>query len=381
MTDIQAILSKKGEKTSGLIKSQLEGYEFILDLATGKREFTEAWIRELHQVLCKSQETYSVHTPQGPMEQALPLGEYKKLPNHVLISDGIVHSYAPVDMVGAEMNRLLKIVKTPNFNQLHPVIQAVYLHYGFVCIHPFSDGNGRVARALASVFLYRSNSIPFLVLSEDRTEYLNSLEAADKGNYNEIIEFTMDRCFNAIDFIDISIKSGSKVDINTSLDKLKSFFKTKGGFSHESVDRAAARLMDEFYNLLTNSFDDLKKTEFFDVVEIRRVNHAYTPISSGHRMFISGNGLSLSIQLTSKKPNQVTMPLQLQIHIPKDCDVNDDFIILNSINSENLNARINEILFNIKPSLKFKLEIFTKSVLDDLVERLVDAIKKLVDKK
>ena len=47
-TDVQAVLAKKGKETENLIKSQLEGYDFVLDFATGKRTLTEAWIRELH---------------------------------------------------------------------------------------------------------------------------------------------------------------------------------------------------------------------------------------------------------------------------------------------------------------------------------------------
>jgi Fic family protein len=56
-------------------------------------------------------------------------------------------------------------------------------HYAFVAIHPFADGNGRVARALASVFTYRAYSVPVLILAESRNDYLTNLEAADRSNH------------------------------------------------------------------------------------------------------------------------------------------------------------------------------------------------------
>jgi Fic family protein len=48
---------EKGEKVLGYIKAQLEAYEYILDIATKKTPLTEKAIRELHEVMCKNQDT------------------------------------------------------------------------------------------------------------------------------------------------------------------------------------------------------------------------------------------------------------------------------------------------------------------------------------
>lgn len=170
-------LDEKGSKVRSLIESQLEAYDLVLDAATKKIEITEAFIRRLHEVLCKSQETYLVQTEIGVQEQALPLGEYKHLPNHVRKQDGSIHSYCPVDMVPPEMYKFCEAIRSDLFKSVHAVLQASFVHYAFVVIHPFADGNGRVARALASIFYYRAASIPLMILSDNRREYFSSLRS------------------------------------------------------------------------------------------------------------------------------------------------------------------------------------------------------------
>lgn len=186
-------LDEKGENVRALFEAQLEAYELVLDAVTKKLPITEAWIRALHEKVCAGQQTYRVWTDQGWQEQELPRGAYKSHPNHVRLTDGSIHPYAPVDRVSAEMYRLLEQIRTPGFESAHPIAQASYLHYGFVVIHPFADGNGRVARALASVFFYRALSIPFLVFANQRTSYFDALHLADLGNRRPILVFFRDR--------------------------------------------------------------------------------------------------------------------------------------------------------------------------------------------
>lgn len=177
----ETLVDKKGQRVRTLIEAQLDAYDSVLDLATKRRPVTEAWIRGLHAEICRGQKTYMVQTERGPQEQQLPLGEYKNLPNHVRGRDGEMHSYAPADSTPDEMHRLCEELRSEAFVNAHPVLQASYAHYAFVVVHPFADGNGRVARALASVYTYRSHSIPLLVLVDNRNEYISALEAADRG--------------------------------------------------------------------------------------------------------------------------------------------------------------------------------------------------------
>ncbi len=186
-------LEEKGANVRELFEAQLEAYELVIDAVTRKLPFSEAWIRALHEKVCAGQATYRVLTDQGYQEQELPKGSYKTQSNHVRLADGAIHPYAPVDQVPAEMYRLLEQLRAPAFENASAAAQASYIHYAFVVIHPFADGNGRVARALASVFFYRAHSIPFLVFANQRMSYFDALHRGDLGQARPLLTFFLDR--------------------------------------------------------------------------------------------------------------------------------------------------------------------------------------------
>ena len=194
-------LAAKGERVRRLFEAQLRGYELARDLGLSDVPITEAWIRQLHTELAQGVDTYRVLTPQGWQEQALPKGAYKRLPNHVLQQDGTRHAYAPVDRVPDEMQRLVAQLRTPEFEQAHPVFQAAYAHYALVVVHPFADLNGRAARALASTFLLRAQQIPLVIFADQRDWYLDVLNAADQEDYQAFVGFILRCTFRAIDEI------------------------------------------------------------------------------------------------------------------------------------------------------------------------------------
>jgi Fic family protein len=70
-----------------------------------------------------------------------------------------VHYQAPSpDQVKTEMDKFLHW-----FNQdvqIDPVLKSAVAHFWFIIIHPFDDGNGRIARAISDLFLARSDDSP-----------------------------------------------------------------------------------------------------------------------------------------------------------------------------------------------------------------------------
>lgn len=194
-------IEERGAGVRELFEAQLQAYELVLDAVTRNLPISEAWIRALHEKLCAPQKTYRVLTEVGWQEQELPKGEYKTRPNHVRLADGTFHAYAPVDRVPEEMHRLLEQIRTPEFEAAHPVLQASYCHYAFVVIHPFADGNGRVARALASIFFYRAQSIPLVIFANQRIAYLDSLGAADLGDFRPVLSFFRDRGIDTMQLV------------------------------------------------------------------------------------------------------------------------------------------------------------------------------------
>ena len=179
----------------------LRAYDYVLDLATTKTEISEKAVREIYAQICASQKTYRVVTSAGVQERPLPKGEYKRTPNNPTSRlTGQVHAYAPPIDVPAEMHRLVGELRSEAFTAAHPVLQAAYAHYAFVAIHPFADGNGRVARTLASVYLYRWPGVPLVTLADDKDEYIDLAELeAIGGRLGERVVAEIEEHLTALD--------------------------------------------------------------------------------------------------------------------------------------------------------------------------------------
>lgn len=233
----EVALRQRGDEVARSIEDALRGYEMVLDAVTGSVPLSESWVRQLHHVLCNSQETYDVWTSGGWQKQPLPKGEYKRFPNNpTSVDTGRVHQYSPVSDTPAEMNRLLGELSTKGFLDAHPVVQAAYAHYAFVCIHPFADGNGRVARALGSLFLYREPGVPLVVFADQKDVYLDALEAADGGDFGLLTSFVRDRVVETIGLVETSLDVPSAREAEASLDRLRKDLSGRAGLSHAEFD-------------------------------------------------------------------------------------------------------------------------------------------------
>lgn len=106
-------------------------------------------------------------------------------------SAGIIRNY-PVLIKGSkydppiskiEIEMLLKVLfewYSKKKDTLHPVFIASVMHYHFVAIHPFGDGNGRMTRLLTNYILYKNNYPMFDIDANIRDQYYRALEKADK---------------------------------------------------------------------------------------------------------------------------------------------------------------------------------------------------------
>ena len=94
-----------------------------------------------------------------------------------------VHYEAPpASSLDAEMERLLNFINNDNSTDL--VLKAGIVHLWFVIIHPFEDGNGRIARALTDLILARSEN------SSERFYSMSSQIKKERKSYYEILQLT-----------------------------------------------------------------------------------------------------------------------------------------------------------------------------------------------
>jgi hypothetical protein len=146
-------------------------------------DLTEFFIRGMHSSFVQNQDYAAGIDPSGRRVRIhLLKGQYKKWPNSPHAKDGLLHQYCPPEQVDSEMDRLLEMHKKHSHAQVPPDIEAAWLHHRFIQIHPFQDGNGRVARALASMEYIRAGFFPPVVTAARKPEYLDALDQADKGD-------------------------------------------------------------------------------------------------------------------------------------------------------------------------------------------------------
>ncbi len=201
---------EKGAEFRRNFEAQLEGFQLSLDVATSATPISEALIRRLHEVTCAGQPVHRVITSHGVQERQLVLGSYKTEPNHVQLGDGSFHAYAPVEEVPHEMRRLVEQLRSPEFESAHPVVQAAYAHHALTSIHPFADGNGRVARLLASIWLLRAASIPLWVEPTDRDRYLDALESADNGSGGRFVDLVKATSLTVLRELSLVVRRGER---------------------------------------------------------------------------------------------------------------------------------------------------------------------------
>ncbi|HEV8681493.1 MAG TPA: Fic family protein [Actinomycetota bacterium] len=239
----EAELDKLGPDVRGHFDAQLTAFDLVLDAATRRLPISEAWIRSLHAQVCASQESYKVQTPSGWQGRSLPHGEYKDAPNNVTLADGTTHWYAPVQEVPPEMHRLVDQLASPDFTSAHPVIQAAYAHHALTAVHPFADGNGRVARALASVFLYRDVGTPLVIFSDQQEPYWDALAAADNGQPQPFVTFVEDRALDTMALVTSRIlRAGRPLD--RGIAEIQGLLASHGGLTHAEVHAIGTRLTD-----------------------------------------------------------------------------------------------------------------------------------------
>ncbi len=366
----QTIVEKeKGVKVRSLIESQLKAYEYVLDLATQQVPIAEAWIRSLHAVICEGQDTYTAYTEIGLQELPLPKGEYKHLPNHVLRKDEKIHSYAPVDSTPIEMHRLCVELRSEDFLSSHPVLQASYAHYAFVVIHPFADGNGRVARALASVFTYRANSTPLLILVENRSQYLVSLEASDRGEYQPFVDFVLERASDSIMLFNESLRTASIPATEDSIADIKRLYVTKGGYSHAEVDEAGYKLFELFKAELEKSQTKLSITGMLEFV-VNVDQEGSNVKGSLYRQPITQGAPRLIISISTKPPAAAGVRSVFTLEVPRDCGLDDDIIIRSLQTNESFEARITELMPVVSAVLQMRMSIAVQRIIGELISEL-----------
>ena len=178
------------ERTLATLRAQMDSLGLVLEFVRSERPLGSSFLRELHQAITRTQDTYIVTDALGRVtETPLPKGQWKTQPRHVVRQDNTLLEYAPPEQVASEIDSLVDLWRVLDADRsVHPMVKAAWLHHRFVQIHPFADGNGRVARALTLLVIEKYKYAPLVVDRWHRAAYLKALDAANDGRLADLVQ-------------------------------------------------------------------------------------------------------------------------------------------------------------------------------------------------
>ena len=223
----------------------------------------EVFIRNLHRALLKEPYEVEAIAPDGtPCKRLIAIGDYKSMPNNVKTSTDEIYYFTPPEQVKPDMTDLLDWYRAQEAAGEHPVIIAATFHYRFVRIHPFDDGNGRMARLLMNLILIKHGYTVAIVQRDERASYLHQLERADQSeDPTRFIEFVASCCTYVLDLY-LRAARGEPVEDPIDIDHEIELFRRSLGRRAAVDERVALR---EYVEIVACPFYDYFRSKIADL--------------------------------------------------------------------------------------------------------------------
>lgn len=221
---------------------------------------------------------HSAFFPSGYSEgYSIEVGTYRSHEEHIvsgMFGREKVHYIAPSpERVVAEMQHFIEWFNTPE--EVSSIIRSAIAHFRFVSIHPFEDGNGRMARILSDMLLARGEQSGFRFynissqINQHKHQYYDILERMQRGD-GDITEWLIWYAQKLADAID-----DAEATISTILNK--SFFWQKAASVHVTerqaevlnifLDGYEAKITSKSWATLAKCSKDTALRDLYDLVD------------------------------------------------------------------------------------------------------------------
>lgn len=266
--------SNRSYKDHREIKGHEEAILYVEECIERNEPISEKFIRELNQKVIKDVFNKEAFTLDGkPTSKMIQPGRYKENPNHVQTKEGDIFQFAEPHEVSQKMEELVSWFKN---NKQHPLIKAAQMHYRFVLVHPFDDGNGRVGRLLMNYSLIMDGYVPVIIATEQKEEYHSCLRKADAGELGSLYEFLGNGLIRSLELY-ISAANGEDINEYKDVDKRLALLIEKSKQDGKdkikkkrSKQLIALRFEDSIWPFFHSLLDSTKKFySFFNEYEIQ----------------------------------------------------------------------------------------------------------------
>lgn len=258
------------------LNDHLDAVNFIFDVVKENRPLTTGFIKELHHLVTRNQKHAEGRDQFGnKLKIELLKGTYKVRENNPTRDDGTSILYCPPEHTASEMDNMVDIFNQLVEDKIHPLIISAWFHHGFTTIHPFQDGNGRVARLLASLIFIKFGYFPFTVLREEaKVKYIEALETADEGESQKLVTY-----FAEVQKRNIQKALNIKEISSTSFKEVQEIFIKK-------IEKWRLQRQEVYQNLLKNNRSEVFVycsdilNEFKDILTVQLNGNAELSIGS-----------------------------------------------------------------------------------------------------
>jgi fido (protein-threonine AMPylation protein) len=155
----------------------------------------------------------------APTTKKIEIGKYKTQPNHLRTATGETFYFATPEETPAKMHDLMAwLEEISKEKDTHPLLIAAWFHYKFIRIHPFDDGNGRLARMLMNLVLMKYGFPPAIIKTEKKQEYFTALRQADGGDETAFVAYTGEQLLHSWELY-LKGAKGENIEEDDDIDK------------------------------------------------------------------------------------------------------------------------------------------------------------------
>jgi Fic family protein len=238
------------------ISGHNEAIEYIIDVIKDGSALTETFIRQLHKLILEKSYYTDAKTIDGqPTQKLVKVGEYKTESNHVETVTGELFYFAEPFETPVKMQELVDWYRNKKDDpETNPLILAAEFHYRFIRIHPFDDGNGRMARLLMNFILMQNGFPPVIVKTEDKENYIAVLRQADLGVLEPFIQYVGESLIHSLEIM-IKGARGESIEESDDFDKELALLKQK--VKNVGVTMDVTKNKEVLINIFENSIEPL----------------------------------------------------------------------------------------------------------------------------